>query len=36
MADTAWWFSVERFFPVRPEIFPATHLKIPCCAAQGV
>jgi hypothetical protein len=24
------------FFPVRPGIFPATGLKIPCSTAQGV
>jgi hypothetical protein len=33
-ADIDWLISVEQNFPVRPEIFPATRLKIPCSPAQ--
>ena len=29
-------FLSSEDFPVRPEIFPATRLKIPCSPAQGI
>jgi hypothetical protein len=35
-ADIDWLFPSSENFPVRSEVFPATRLKIPCSAAQGV